>query len=277
MLSEKKIFIFDLDGVVYRGSDPIPSAITAINKLKTLGKKIVFLTNNATKTRESFAKKLNSMGIPANENDIYTSSYLATIALAKEYPKGQVFVIGEEGLIYDLKHVGFTILNEKYPELDAVSKIPAEITADFVIVGMDTKVTYYKFRTALMLINKGAHFYATNDDANFPAPDTIWPGAGANVAFVSTAAMQPPRKVFGKPYPYGIEMILSTFRFSKETCVAIGDRLNTDILAGNRAGVDTVCVGTGISTEKEIIAAQGDLKPRYYFSTLLEMMNSFFS
>ena len=276
MLALKKTFIFDMDGVVYRDMEPIQSAIDAIKFLRTLGKKTIFMTNNATKTRESFAEKLENMGLPTPPSDIFTSAYIAAEALAKEYPNGKAYVVGEQGLKTAMKSQGFQIINEECPEIENMKNLPIDVVADFVISGMDTQVTYSKLRTAMMLVLKGAHYYASNDDANFPAPGTLWPGSGAIVAFLATALETPPRKVFGKPHIEATQSVLSALGTNAEDVVMIGDRLTTDILGGNRANITTVCVETGISARADLTKFPKEYHPTYFYPTLSEMINEHF-
>ena len=154
------------------------------------------------------------------------------------------------GLISAMKDVGFEILNEKFPNLDEEKLVPSDIMADFVIVGLDQGVTYNKFRMAMMLIMNGAPFFATNDDANIPVPGALWPGAGANVAFLRSCLRKTSRKIFGKPHVEGIQSILEYFQMQPQDAVFIGDRLDTDIVLGNQAGLISICVGTGVSSQR---------------------------
>jgi 4-nitrophenyl phosphatase len=276
MLREKELFIFDMDGVVYRTNDPIISAINTIKELRQRGKKVVFQTNNATRTPEQFAEKLAKMDLNTDPTEIYTTPIIAANYLAPLYPQKIVYVIGENGIIMALKAKGFQILNELHPEIETVEKIPPGIYADIVLVGLDTAATYKKLRTAVMLINNGAHFYATNSDANFPASGALWPGAGAMVSFISTAILGHPKKDFGKPHPDGLETILNQYKIVKEKAVVIGDRLDTDILGGNRAGITTLLVETGINNRSDLVSRPLDQQPSYIVKDLTEMMQEYY-
>jgi len=273
MLKNKKLFIFDLDGVIYRTSEPIPSGIRAVQKLHSLGKQVVFLTNNSSKSRESYKEFLSQIGIMCEIKDIFTSGYLTAQILSSLYPSAKIFVIGEEGLISELKLEGFKILNEEFPNNENEELIPNNITADLVVVGWDRKVTYNKLRTAMTLINNGAKFYATNDDASFPAPNNqLWPGTGAIVAFLSTALNKKPEKIFGKPNPDGILSILKNYNISPSEAILIGDRLNTDILGGNRAGIVTIAVETGVNNRQDLVNTPQEQHPTYFFTNLDELI-----
>lgn len=272
-IAEKDLFIFDMDGVIYRASQPIPEAVEFLSLLQEHGKKVVFLTNNSSKTREMFAEKLSSFEIKINPTDIFTSAYLAADYLSKEFPGGTTFLIGEMGMHKIMKNAGFHVLNEEHPEIIDMEVIPPNIQADFVLVGWDRHVTYNKFRCAMMLIQRDAEFFATNTDTSFPGPDAFWPGAGALVAFLQTALQFPPKKIFGKPDPTGINLILQKFHIPKEKAVMVGDRLTTDILAGNRAGITTIAVETGIHNRNHLFNFPEECTPTYFISSLSELWN----
>ncbi len=279
LLKNKNLFIFDMDGILWNSMEPIPSGIRAVQKLSTLGKQVVFLTNNSSKSRKSYKELLSQLGISCEIKDIFTSGYLTAKILSHLYPSAKIFVIGEEGLISELKLEGFKILNEEFPDLENKESIPINVEADLVVVGWDRKVTYNKFRTAMTLIKNGAKFYATNDDASFPAPNNqLWPGTGAIVAFLSTALNEKPENIFGKPNPDGILSILRINKMLPDEAVLIGDRLNTDILGGNRAGITTIAVETGINNRQDLLKAPKEQHPTHFFTNLDELIKrTFFS
>jgi 4-nitrophenyl phosphatase len=260
-----------MDGVLYKYTTPIMENLSIAKILHESGKIVVCLTNNATKNAETYTSFLKNMGLDLPMNHIFTSSFIASEYLKTRYNQASIFVIGEEGLIKTMKSGGFSILNEQFPDLGNDRSVPKEIKADFVIVGMDKNATYNKLCVAMILINRGAHFYATNDDANFPTETELWPGSGALVAFLARCCQQAPKKIFGKPYPDGILNIIKYFGCKKEECVMVGDRLETDILAGNRAGVTTLLVETGINTRKDVEMADKSQKPTLIFTNLTEM------
>jgi HAD superfamily hydrolase (TIGR01450 family) len=277
MIKDKKLFIFDLDGVVYRETEPIDSAIKVINRLQQKGKKIAFFTNNSTKTVEDYEQKLIKMRLKIEKSQIFTSTVLATSYLKGIYPNAKVYLIGEQGLKTTLIRAGFQILNDQMPELESIKEIPPNIKADLVIVGLDTAATYAKLRTAMRFIRLGAHYYATNDDQDLPVPEGYSPGAGALVAFLNTCAKTNPRKIFGKPYPEGFQGILSAYKMSSNETIMIGDRLETDITGGNQSKMETICVGTGIASKEECARAKGLMIPTYFYNDLEEMWNKEFN
>lgn len=251
MILEKELFIFDMDGVIYKLDHPILSGVQFIKYLQDHNKIIAFFTNNSSKTPEIYQKKLNKMGLEISVNQIYTSATIAGDYLAEKYSDIIFYVIGETGLIEVLKSKGFRILNQENPLIENKEFLAEDDFADVVIVGWDTQINFGKLRTALMLIFKGADFYATNEDASFPVPGTVWPGTGAIVAYLKTALGQSPLKVFGKPHKIGFQKILRDFQLTPEKSVMIGDRLSTDIFGGNNMGMTTICVETGVHTKND--------------------------
>jgi 4-nitrophenyl phosphatase len=270
--TEVDLVIFDLDGVLYRGAEPIESAPPFIEALQARGIRVAFNTNNSSQTRQRYHERLRSMGVECTRDDIFTSANLAAQALALEYSQGLAYVVGEEGLQTEMKTAGFELLNETMPELEVITMFPY-VRCDVVVVGLDTHFSYGKLRAASTLISQGAHFYASNTDATLPAPGGYWPGAGTMVAAISTAVGKSPERVFGKPAPDGVTHIVTRYRTSPARTVMVGDRLETDIAAGNRAGVLTLCVGTGVAREETAAEAVGDERPHQFVAELsLELL-----
>lgn len=251
ILKDNELFIIDLDGVVYEGDIPIKNAVESINKLHSANKKIAYFTNNATLTPESYRNKLARMEITAEASQIYTSAIVCAHSLRNMHNGGEiVFIVGEDGLINALVEVGFTVLNSKN-EFDEIIK-DKTIKTDLVVTGLDRSVTYQKLAAASLLILRGADFYASNSDATLPAPSGLLPGAGSIVAFLTTASGRNPKKIFGKPYPEGVQQILKDFSCPPNKAVIVGDRLDTDVLCGKNAGINTAVVLTGVTKEKDI-------------------------
>ncbi len=271
MQLKKELIIFDMDGVLYRNSEPIPLAITTVNKLMKMGKKVAFLTNNSSKSPNSFTQKLRKMKLDIIPETVFTSATITAKCLQLLHSKAKVYLIGEEGLHDALSEANFSILNDNYPQLDKLELIPDDIYADIVVTGWDTKLTYGKLRTAMMLILKGAIFYGTNNDTSFPAPNTLWPGSGATIAYLSSALNQEPKQIFGKPEIEGIQTILHNYKISSSNAVLVGDRISTDILGGNRAGLTTILVETGINSSKDINKYSKEYHPTFCISQLSDI------
>ncbi len=242
-LKNIKLAIFDLDGVVYRGKQLISNSNKVIQDLKDHSIKVFYNSNNSTATRQIYMERLKDLGIPSEISDFYTSASITASEITKLKKNANIFVIGEIGIREELKAKGHTIL-EKPESYDYV---------DFVIVGLDRDFKYENLAIAQRCILEGnAQFYATNTDATLPIAQGFLPGAGVMVSALETCTGQKPIKIFGKPEPFGIESILrDNFTPAKEACI-FGDRLSTDIVAGNRVGIITVAVLTGVTTREMI-------------------------
>ncbi|MFW9897390.1 MAG: HAD-IIA family hydrolase [Candidatus Thorarchaeota archaeon] len=249
-LKNIKLAIFDLDGVVYRGKKLIPKVDNVIETLKKHSIKVVYNSNNSTITRAKYVEKLKSFNIPSVINDFYTSASIASAELTKLKENAKIFVIGEFGLREELQLKGHKVVTD-----------PMIGDVDFVVVGLDRDFTYEKLSVAQKCILEGkAQFYATNADATLPDDDGFKPGAGTMVSALITCTGQDPIRIFGKPEPFGIQLILEDFRIPPEQACIFGDRLNTDILAGNKVGLMSIAVLTGVTTREMIEAVRKDSK-----------------
>lgn len=238
--------LFDLDGVLYRGDEPVPGAPETIDALRDAGAHIVFLTNNSSRTPEQVCAKLVAMGISAVHSEIVTSA-VATADLLASRGGGSAFVLGGDGVTSALANAGLEVLDGE----------PA--TADLVVVGIDDDLTYAGLRTACVLVRRGARLVATNSDRTFPANGgELWPGAGALVAAVTTATGVE-AEVVGKPHAPLFETALR--RAGGTTPLVIGDRLDTDIAGADALGWDSLLVLTGVSSRDELAASP--FRPTY--------------
>jgi len=227
--------LFDLDGVLYRGDRAIEAAPPTMAKLRRRGARVVFLTNNSSRTPQQVADKLRSHGIEADRGEVVTSA-LATAELLAERGGGRAFVIGMDGVREALTGAGIEVLDGR-PD-----------TADLVVVGFDGEATYERLKTASLLVERGAHLVATNADASFPAADGLWPGAGALLAVVTTTTGAEP-EIVGKPFAPLFESALR--RGGGGRPLVVGDRLDTDIEGAANLGWDAMLVLTGVSTRAE--------------------------
>ncbi len=242
-LKNIRLAIFDLDGVVYRGNTIIPNADKVINELKDLSIKVVYNSNNSTATRKTYVERLENLNIQSEVTDFYTSASITSTEITKIKEKANIYVIGEIGLRQELKSLGHNIETN-----------PTDYkNIDFVIVGLDRDFKYDKLAIAQRCILEGnAQFYATNTDSTLPVARGFKPGAGVMVNALITCTGRVPIRIFGKPEPFGIELILNDANIPPEQVCIFGDRLNTDILAGNRAGIISVAVLTGVTTRDMI-------------------------
>lgn len=256
-----QLFILDLDGVLYRGSEPIRDAVQTVQRLQSSGKPVFYLTNNSGLTREQYAERLRTMGIAAEPSHFMTSAWATTQYVLSQYDRAKVFVVGEPGLQSELRNSGIQTIEN-----------PDEQSVDCVIVGIDRSFSYERLRQAQWAILDGAAFIATNSDSTYPAEnDRLLPGAGTIVAAIQTATGVEPF-VVGKPNTWMLELLLQRNGRSPQEALLIGDRLDTDIAIAKRAGVPSALVLTGISTLDDLQTAPSEQQPDYVLTSLLEMM-----
>ena len=224
--------LFDLDGVLYRGDEPVPGAASALARLRADSATIRFLTNNSARTPVQIAKRLGGMGIEAQPSEILTSGLATAALLRREGTTGTAFVVGERGVREALEEAG----------IQTVDGDPDRV--DLVVVGWDRELTYDKLRTAALLVQRGARLVATNADVTYPAPDGLWPGAGSILAAVVAASGATPT-VVGKPSRPLFEAAAEETGASRP--LVVGDRLDTDVAGAWNMRWDSFLVTTGAS------------------------------
>ncbi len=237
-LPDIKALILDMDGVLWRDNTPIGDLPDLFARIRAQGLKVAMATNNATKTVDEYLEKFSGFGVTLESWQIITAALATADALCKRFPaRGAVFVVGEHGLACALEECGFE------PIID-----PADETVPVAVVGgFDRSVTYDKLRRATLHIRAGAPFYGTNPDKTFPTPQGLIPGAGAILAALEVATGVHPL-ILGKPQPAMMEMALENLGVPPEATLVVGDRLETDIAAGQAAGCRTALVLSGVST-----------------------------
>jgi 4-nitrophenyl phosphatase len=253
-------FIFDMDGVIYRGNAVLPGAPEFIAALKDASVPFLYLTNNSTTPPEQVAERLTRMGIPTEPDEVLTSAQATAAALKSEMPGGRVIVIGEAGIRDALVAEGFG-LTEDHREADAV------------VVGLDRHVTYDRLREAALAIRGGARFVATNTDRSLPTEIGLIPGAGALVGALEIATDVAPT-VIGKPSAEIFRQALDRLGVDPEHVAAVGDRPETDIAGGHGAGLRTIAVLTGVGTAEEFAAL--DPPPDWVFADLSALHAAYF-
>jgi len=262
--TDLKTYVFDLDGVIYRGMEPQPHAKELILALRSQGYAVRFYTNNAARSRHFYVSKLEKMGIPTPIEHIMTSSYATALYFMEINAVGKtVYRVGEKGMAEEFEAVGMKVIYDQ-EEPDA--------QVDFVAVGLDREFHYRKLARAQNAILSGAQFIATNEDATFPMEaGTLLPGGGCMVAAIRTATSVEPF-VIGKPETYAYDKILELTNCRPKNSIMVGDRLDTDILVGNRAGAHTVLVLTGVTSREQAEQAEGDLVPELIVENLGELL-----
>jgi len=246
--------LIDLDGVLVHSSHPVQGAAEAFNRLRERRKTLIF-SNNSTRSREDFADQLGEMGLSVKAEEIVNSAHIVSRYIEEEWGLSDVFTIGEGGLNKELEFIGHRL-------------VPAS-EAEFVVAGMDRKLTYEKLNEALTALTRGAKFIATNLDGTYPTPEGAAPGAGAIVGAIEGMGY-PPLKTVGKPSPISVRIALEEAETKAENCLLVGDRLETDILAAERAGIDSVLVLTGVSAREEI--EERGIRPTYVVDELEDLL-----
>jgi len=251
--------ILDMDGVLWRDNEPIGELPAIFTLIRRLNLKYVFLTNNSSKTPESYQMKLEKFGVHVSTDLIMTSSQAVAILLKKRFPGGgPVFIVGEDGLTSALADQGFY-----HQEKHALA----------VISGMDRAITYEKLAAATLLIRNGAVFYGTNPDRTYPSPKGLVPGAGAILDFLKTASGVSPI-LAGKPKPFLFRSALKKMGVKAEQTLDIGDRIETDLVGGKLVGCQTALVTSGVSSLEDISSSRH--KADYTFPDLATLLARMF-
>jgi NagD protein len=229
-------WLTDMDGVLVHEGQPVPGAPEFIGRLRDSGKPFLILTNNSIYTARDLQARLSRMGFEVPESAIWTSALATGQFLHDQRPEGSAYVIGEAGLTTALHSVGYILTDHK---------------PDYVVLGETRTYSFEAITQAIRLINDGARFIATNPDATGPSSEGALPACGAVAALISKATGVEPYFV-GKPNPMMMRSALNTINAHSETTAMIGDRMDTDILCGLEAGLETILVLTGISSRGEI-------------------------
>lgn len=251
----------DLDGVVYTGADPIEGAAEALDRLQTAGVSLGYVTNNASRSAEQVAAHLRELGAPAQADQVFGSAWAGAALLARHVAQGaRVMVVGSRTLNHEIEALGLV-------PVESADQRPAG-----VIQGFDPSVSWRDLAQASFAIEGGAVWVATNTDLTLPLAEGLAPGNGALVAAVKTATGATPL-VAGKPEATLFTAAAQSLRV--ETPLVIGDRLDTDILGGNNASMDTAVVLTGVDSLESILAARTAERPRFLLANLGDLYKSY--
>lgn len=254
-----RALIIDMDGVLWHGEQPMPGLTDFFQTLRDQQIRFILATNNARLTQEQYVLKLEQMGVQVSRDEILTSSMATALYLAEHTTptESRVFVIGEDGAKQPLIERGFT-LTDLY-ELNDDKNTP-NMGADIVVCGMDQNLSWDKLATATLNIRAGAKFIGTNADTTLPTERGLTHGNGAILAALQAATGIIPT-IIGKPEPIIYQQALALLGTDPAQTVAIGDRLETDILGAVRTGIRSLMVLSGVSTEDDIKAA--DYRPTW--------------
>lgn len=235
-IRSKKGFICDMDGVIYHGNKLLPGVKEFVEWLVREQKPFLFLTNSSERTPVEIRDKLMRLGVEVDEKVFYTSALATASFVAKQKPNGSAYIIGEAGLINALYNVGYTINNTD---------------PDYVIVGDTHSYSFDKIQNAVNHVLRGAKLIGTNPDTTGPIEDGIMPATKALIAPIEIATGKKAYFI-GKPNPLMMRIALKKIGCSTEETVIIGDRMDTDIIAGIESEIDTCLVLSGITTREMI-------------------------
>lgn len=261
-------FIFDLDGTVYLGESALPGAVEAIAALRQRGRQILFVSNKPLEPRDAYARKLTRLGIPAKPDDVITSAYVLGYHLSQHHRNLSLYVVGEQNLIEELRSHGLTVVDEFLDQDDKEVIQPRGV--DAVVVAFDRTLSYRKLNTAYQALLGGAHFFATNADKACPMPGGGIPDAGGTIAALEHMTGRKLELLAGKPSHLIMQVALNRLGLPPEHVMMVGDRLETDILMGHQAGMQTACTLTGASTRADALAASP--APDSIIETLLDLL-----
>jgi NagD protein len=235
-IRSKKGFICDMDGVIYHGNKLLPGVKEFVEWLVREQKPFLFLTNSSERTPMEIRDKLSRLGVEVDEKVFYTSALATAAFISAQKPNGSAYIIGEAGLINAMYNAGYTMNN---------------IDPDYVIVGDTHSYSFDKIAYAVNLVLKGAKLIGTNPDTTGPVEDGIIPATKALIAPIEIATGKKAYFI-GKPNPLMMRIALKKIGCSTEETVIIGDRMDTDIIAGIESEIDTCLVLSGITTREMI-------------------------
>ncbi len=262
-LAGKRLYVFDMDGTIYLGKTVFDFAIRLIEHLREGGRRVLFFTNNASRSTAHYLEKLTRLGFSPSPSEIMSSADVTVEYLRTHYPDKTVYLVGTSQLSDHFRDAGIRLADDT-----------AE-TADIVVSSFDTELTYAKLDTACRLIRGGATYLCTHPDFNCPTDTGFMPDSGAIAAAITASTGVMPRYL-GKPYREVIEMIEAVTGVPRADMCVFGDRLYTDIALGAKNGVTSVLVLTGEGTLADVAVLPDGERPTYIFPSLAEVDEAMF-
>lgn len=280
LVNKVDCFIFDCDGVIWRGDSVIDGVPETLDLLRAMGKRLIFVTNNSTKSRAGYLGKFTGLGLKVNAEEIYSSSFAAAAYLQSLNFNKKVYVVGETGILEELdlvgiKHLGGPADADKKVKLKAGEYMEHDPEVGAVVVGFDRYINYYKIQYATLCIreNPGCMFIATNRDAVTHLTDAQeWAGNGSMVGAIAGSTKKEPT-VVGKPSEFMLADIAHKFNLRRDQICMVGDRLDTDIMFGKNGGLTTCLVLSGVTTEETLLNPSNKVQPDYYMTQLSELLS----
>jgi len=282
LLDAVNTFIFDCDGVIWRGDSVIDGVPEVLETLRAQGKRMFFVTNNSTKSREQYLGKFLKLGLNVEAEEIFSSSFAAAAYLEQINFKAtgkKVYIIGEAGIGNELDLVGVPYLGGpddkgKQPDMSPGGRLEHDHDVGAVVVGFDRHINYHKIQYAQLCINEnpGCLFIATNLDAVTHLTDAQeWAGNGSMVGAIKGCTGKEPILV-GKPSSLMIDYIVAKYKVAPSEICMVGDRLDTDILFGKNNGLATALALSGVTTEEKLLSPENKVRPDYYVDTIADFL-----
>ena len=257
-LKDKRLFLLDMDGTIYLDDRLFDGTAEFLAHVQAIGGRAMYLTNNSSKSVESYVDKLSRMGLRAAPEDFLTSVN-ATVLYLRQKNHRKIYAFGTASFRQQLRQGGLPVTDVLAEDIDCLC------------MGFDTELTFQKLEDACILLNRGVEYVATNPDWVCPTWYGSVPDCGSVAEMLYRATGRRPRFI-GKPEPDMVELAVKETNFTKEQTILLGDRLYTDIKSGVRAGVDTVLVLSGEATLKDLAAS--DVKPTYVMKDIREFLNN---
>jgi len=256
-----RLVIFDLDGVVYRGHEPIAGARELVEALHAAGVAVRFATNNSMVARDGYVVRLRDMGIPTAVDEIVTSTSATIEHLRRHAPEVRsILAIGAEGMEAELRAAGLSVVMAGDASMADHAGGRLARAYDAVVVGLDPRVDYRRLSVAMRAVADGARLIATNADARYPTAVGFLPGAGSILAALVTATGVTP-EVIGKPSPAMFQAILEATGVPATQAVVIGDNPDADVVGAHRAGCTAILVLTGVADAALAATLEGERRP----------------
>jgi len=248
--------VLDVDGTVVRGNEPIPGAPTGYRRIREAGIETLFVSNNPTKAPPAYVDRLGAAGYDVDAEHVFTAGAVTTRYLREHHAAADLFCIADSGVVDQLDAAGLATTDD----VDA---------ADVLVASIDREFDYDDLCAALWALERDIPFIGTDPDVVIPAPERDVPGSGAVINAIAGVAEREPDAVLGKPSDTAIEMVRERLPYPPEECLVVGDRLDTDIALGERAGMTTVLVRSGV-TDDDALAAS-DISPDHVLDDLGEI------
>ncbi|HID43771.1 MAG TPA: HAD-IIA family hydrolase [Archaeoglobaceae archaeon] len=257
-LLKKDGFILDIDGVIGKGEIPIKEGVRAVKKLKELGKKVVFVSNNSTRSRSIVINRFRKFGLEVRENEMLLCTFATARFISKEKQNAKIFTTGEKGLIEELELAGHKIVEDN---------------AEYLVVGSNRKINYETITKALRYCLSGIRYVATNPDRIFPSEDGPTPGTGMIVGALYWMTDRMPDIVVGKPSEVIMREALDILGLKEDEVAVVGDQIEIDVKAGRSIGSETLLVLSGVTNAENYhkMVERFEEKPDYVLEHLEEL------